>query len=208
MPTRNVVKNYGEGQYYHVYNRGVDRRNIFQDDQDYRYFMSLMKRYLSPKTEVDSKNRDYPNYSDLVELCAFCLMPNHFHLVFYLKERQGIEKLMRSVMTSYSRYFNTKYRRLGPLFQNVFLASRLGDERYFWHITRYVHLNPIDIGKEWRNYPYSSITYYSGERRAGWLHEERFVETAEERQKYQDFVMDYEDLHETLDDIKSELARM
>ena len=205
MPTKNIVKIYGEGHYYHAYNRGVDRMDIFREPSDYFYFMSLMKRHLSSEQVEDKRGRPVPNYCERVELVAFCLMPNHYHLLFYLKERDGIEKFMRSGMTAYSRYFNTKYHRLGTLFQNHFLAARITNEAYFWHITRYIHLNPTDIGQDWRRYQYSSLPYFLGDRAAEWIHPEHIIDD-DRVGAYLDFLADYEDAEQTLSDIKDELA--
>lgn len=196
---------YAEGYLYHAYNRGVNKQVIFNDAADYAYFLSLMKRHLSQKVAQDKKGRLIPNYSKQVELVAFCLMPNHYHLLLYLKEKEGIEKLMRSAMTSYSRYFNTKYKRVGPLFQSNFLASPIFSEPYFWHISRYIHLNPLDIKRPWRSYPYSSLRYFTYEARAEWIHPEHIVEYPESA-KYLEFVADYEDAKEVLDLVKEELA--
>jgi putative transposase len=124
MPAKNIVKIYATGYYYHVYNRGVAKQEIFREKEDYFYFMSLFKRHLqTDETSIDKFGRTVKNYSEEVELIAFCLMPNHFHLMFYLKEKAGIERIMRSVMTAYTMYFNKKYKRVGPLCQGAFLAS-------------------------------------------------------------------------------------
>lgn len=206
MPTRNVVKVYGSDQYYHVYNRGVDKMDIFRSDEDSNYFMYLLKRSLGSEIMKDKSGRAYNNYAEKVELNAFCLMPNHFHLLVYLKEADGLTEFMRSVMTAYSGYFNKKYCRKGPLFQNTFLASRVTRESYFWHITRYIHLNPMDIGQDWREYEYSSVRDYLQEAENDWVHPERFVTSEVESRRYEKFLEDYTDMHTTLALIKAELA--
>ena len=206
MPTRNIVKEYGEGQYYHVYNRGVAKADIFLDDDDYRYMLSLFKKYLSGKESLDNYGRAIPNYKNELDLVAYCLMPNHYHMLVYLKDKEGLMRFMKSVMTSYSMYFNKRHGRLGSLFQNHFLASRITDEAYFWHITRYIHLNPLDIGKDYKNYSYSSLGYFIGDKHADWLHETHIVETTKEREDYQNFLQDYQEVHDNLDNIKHQLA--
>lgn len=205
MPTRNVVKIYGSGQYYHVYNRGVDKMDIFRSDENYQYFIYLLARSLGREVVKDKSGRAFNNYAELIDLCAYCLMPNHFHMLIYLKENDGITAFMRSVMTAYSGYFNKKYCRKGPLFQSTFLASRITNEGYFWHITRYIHLNPIDIGADWRTYQYSSVAAYLGDDEP-WLHSEHFVNTSNEKVAYSRFLADYTDMHNTLKLVKSELA--
>ncbi|MFZ1812040.1 MAG: transposase [Candidatus Saccharimonadales bacterium] len=190
MPTRNIVKEYGEGEYYHAYNRGVAKMDIFKDDEDYAVLLNLFKRYLSPEIVRDAKRCPLPNYRESVDLVVYCLMPNHYHLLLYLKEKQGIEKLMRSVMTAYSGYFNKKYDRVGAIFQNHFLAARIPSDTYLWQVSRYIHLNPLDIGKDPLNYAFSSVAYYRGDKSADWLRVEHLVETGEEKSQYMRFVTD------------------
>lgn len=182
--------------------------DIFRDEQDYAYMLDLFKRHLSQDVKKDKKGRLIPNYADEVELIAYCLMPNHYHFLFYLKEKTGIEKLMRSMMTAYSRYFNTKYKRVGTLFQNHFLAARITSDRYLWHVSRYMHLNPLDIDAEPLGYAYSSVSYFRGDRSAEWLHEDMLVETAEQRATYIQSLRDSSDYHELMDRLKHELAHV
>ena len=79
MPARNIVKQYDVDSYYHVYNRGVNKRKIFVDDEDYVVFLGLLKRYLGSGNEKDKYNRDYQSFYEELDLLAYCLMPNHFH---------------------------------------------------------------------------------------------------------------------------------
>jgi len=181
--------------------------DIFREDSDYAYMLHLFKRHLSAQPAHDKQGRDIKNYSQDIDLVAYCLMPNHYHLVVYLKETEGLERLMRSVMTAYSMYFNKKYSRVGALFQNHFLASRITDEAYYWHISRYVHLNPIEItGGDYEAYPFSSFEYFIGKKSAEWLHPEHFVETDEERAAYCTFMNDYIDRRELLKAIEHQMA--
>jgi REP element-mobilizing transposase RayT len=203
MPTRNKVKQYGEDEYYHVYNRGVNKDLIFREDKDYWYFLSLLKRHLSPISDTDYYGRIVKKYHEDIELVAFCLMPNHFHLLIYLKKSAGLANLMRSIMTSYTMYFNKKYKRKGHLYQDVFLASRINNEFYYWHISRYIHLNPA---KNFLSYPYSSLDYFVGKKSADWIHPERIVTTDKERADYLEFVNDYRATGDELAELKHILA--
>ena len=206
MPRKNIIKHYGAGEYYHVYNRGALQADIFRDDNDYRYLLYLFKRHLGEDIAKDRSGREVPNYHGRIELTAYCLMPNHYHLMVYLLENDGLEKLMRSVMTSYSRYFNRKYQRSGTLFQNPFLAVRITTQSYFWHVSRYIHLNAMDLPGDYLRYPYSSIGYFIGEKHADWVHPERIVELSSERQAYLKFLREYETRHDELRDLKQILA--
>lgn len=200
MSRKNRARTYVENMYYHVFNRGVEKRIIFNDDDDKKVFLALLKRYLGCEPAVDPLGREYANYRDQVELLAYCLMPNHFHLLFYLKQEDGIRMLMHDVSTAYVRYFNDKYHRVGPLFQDRFKASLIIQESYLQHISRYIHLNP----REWRSEKFSSLPYWLNEAKADWVHPERLLSMPPE--KYFEFLTDYEDYKQTLDIVKADLA--
>lgn len=205
MPSRNVVKQYSPESYYHLYNRGVDKQNIFKDDEDYKYFLYLLKRHLSNEVARDTKKRPYKNFHEELELLAFCLMPNHLHLLVYQNSARSIEEFSRSLMTSYSMYFNLKYDRVGGLFQGRIKGSKIDDEPYLWHISRYIHLNPLDIGMNYDKYPFSSYPYYTKNWSASWLQNKRILDIHNQyQQSYQDFVSDYTSVKA----IKSELKHL
>ena len=206
MPKRNSIKTYAADNYYHVYNRGVNKQDIFLEPEDRFYFLGLLKRYLSSEPETDSHKRQFSKFDSQIELVAFCLMPNHFHMLFYLKQPEGLVHLMRSVMTSYTMYFNKKYHRTGGLYESVFLASRITNDGYLWHVSRYIHLNPMDIGQSFREYPYSSINYFISAKQASWLHPEKLVQTNNEKEQYLEFVSDYKTMHQDMSLLKNILA--
>lgn len=201
MPSRNVEKIYLAENYYHVYNRGVNKRRIFMDEEDYAVFLNLLKRYLG-KGAVDKKGRHYVNLNGKIELLSFCLMPNHFHLLFYLVEPTALTQLMRNVTTTYTMYFNKKHGRVGHLYQERFKASRIDNDAYLTHIARYIHLNPVG----YRTWDFSSHPYYMGDKYATWIHPERILELFSSRQEYADFVEDYESNKQLFDEYKQELA--
>src|SRR3990172_5725375 len=136
MPARNKVKDYLPNGYYHLYNRGVEKRTIFVDHQDEAVLLSYLKEYLSPKNVGDltkiisdsnssSKEKSEAakllrmnNFVEEIDLLAYCLMPNHFHLLVKQDSARGIEKFMRSLATRYVQYFNHRHeKRVGGLFQ-------------------------------------------------------------------------------------------
>lgn len=131
MPSRNVIKIDIPDSHYHVYARGASRAEIFHDGEDYNYFLSLFGRYLSVDEKSDSVGRPYVHLREDLELLAFCLMSNHFHLMFYQNSEGSICTLMRGVMTSYSRYFNKKYDRyvpsgfVNPAYSGGFLSNEV-----------------------------------------------------------------------------------
>jgi putative transposase len=204
MPTRNAVKEYASDSYYHIYTRGVNKRKIFMDDADYAFFLSLLKRYLSVRPVRRPKHPPYRTFSKEITLLSFCLMPNHVH--FFVRQynnADAIRDFMRAVMTSYSRYFNDKYSRLGPLFQSRYLASRVAHDSYLMHISRYIHLNP----RQWQSYPYSSIKYFQGQAFAEWFSPAPTLELfGNSIQQYLLFLHDYKDYKNSLEMIDCALA--
>ncbi|OGD93861.1 hypothetical protein A3H87_04615 [Candidatus Curtissbacteria bacterium RIFCSPLOWO2_02_FULL_42_37] len=202
MPAKNSVKIYLEGGYYHLYNRGVEKREIFVDEHDYNTFLFLLKTYLllpskgsDPKTAYYSKK----NLNGQIELLAYCLMPNHFHLLVRQKYRSAISDLMRCVNVNYVAYFNNKYERVGSLFQGKFKAVLVDSDSYLLHLSRYIHLNPASRGKNFADYNYSSYLDYLGKRQNSWLNPKFILDyfKSAERTKlrdyfsYQAFIEDY-----------------
>jgi putative transposase len=188
--------------FYHVYARGVSKHKIFLAEADYLYFLQLLERYLSSAEARNSAGVPYPNFYNKVELNAYCLMPNHFHLLVYQRQAGELTLFMRSLMTSYSRYFNTKYKRSGPLFESRFRASLISDDAYLEHISRYIHLNP----RQWRNYDYSSLPYYLQRIEVSWVNPKRILNVFESPAEYLRFTEDYEDHKRMFDILKHELA--
>ena len=177
MPSKNIIKTYLENGYYHIYNRGVEKRKIFLDEQDYRVFLSYLKLYLSSKEESvnEIKNNDLKienkektiseiytlnNFFGKIELISFVLMPNHFHFELKQKSKKEIESFMRSLITKYSKYFNRKYDRVGPLFQGRYKAILIKSTEYLLHLSRYIHCNPIELlagNQQLESYPWTRL---------------------------------------------------
>jgi putative transposase len=197
MPSRNTIRNDIDDGYYHVYGRGLSRMKIFRDDEDNRVFLNMLKRYLGKKIERDIQNRPYPNYHGRAELMAFCLMSNHFHLLIWQKDAGTISELMKSLIGSYSHFFNRKYHRSGALLESRFKASLILDDDYLLHLSRYIHLNPQD----YRRWPWSSLPYYIDNWQADWLIPRRVLDLI--NSSYREFVEDYKDLHDTLEELKT-----
>lgn len=199
MPTRNSRKQYAPDTYYHVYSRGVNKQAIFLDEQDYAVFLGYLKRYLSPSTEKRPHHKPVRSFANEIDLLAFCLMPNHIHLLLYqYDDEKALASMLQRVFTCYSMYFNKKYHRVGPLFQSRYLASRIDNDPYLYHISRYIHRNP----SRWRTYSYSSLDYYLGKAHADWVKPNRILELfADSPQQYLAFVasMDEDDKETAID---------
>lgn len=202
MPQKNTIKEYVSDSFYHVYARGVNKQSIFNTPADYNHFISLFDRYLSTKSRISRAGVIYPNYSKEIDLNAYCLMGSHFHLLIFQKyDPTSIEKFMRSFMTSYSKYFNLKYNRVGSLFESRYKAKRIDEDSYLVHISRYIHLNP----RRWRTYTCSSLGYY---RRGSpsWLKPKPILETFENINEYINFLADYESRKTEIEEFKDQLA--
>lgn len=218
MPAKNAIKQFEPERMYHVYNRGVEKRIIFCDERDYAVFLSFLKYALSPKesegAEIDTSllsdaqrfNMRRLNLVEDVELVAFCLMPNHFHLLLYQHAQDGITRLMRSIATGYSVYFNKRYKRDGALFQGRYKAKSIDSEAYWQHISRYIHLNPLDIGKEYKSYEYSSYRFHVGVAEAVWIKPQIITANFKDMKEYQKFHDDYIPYRNQLKEIKDMLA--
>ena len=149
-----------ENQIYHIYNRGVEKRNVFENDKDYFRFIhdlfefndtdaSLNMAYYfnSQSMEVEPQylKKERKPRKLLVEILVFTLMPNHFHLLLRQKQDDGIKKFMQKLGTGYTMYFNKKYKRVGGLFQGRFKAVHVNKDAHFIHLPYYIHSNPTDL---------------------------------------------------------------
>ncbi|MDO8729566.1 MAG: transposase [bacterium] len=188
MPAKNSIKTYVENSYYHIYNRGVEKRLIFLDQQDYSVFLSYLKEYLLPKDEkelyqklsdsnISYKEKDkilkllqLNNFNQEITLIAYCLMPNHFHFFIKQKSAGTIDQFMNSLGTRYTMYFNRKYKRVGSLYQSVYKAVLIASEEQFLHLSRYIHKQALAL----KNQPCSYFEYI-GERKTLWIHPEEVL---------------------------------
>ncbi len=199
MPRKNSLKIYVEGGYYHLYNRGVEKREIFLDDKDYKVFLYFLKKYLSPSEEpvIFQKKKNLINQ---IELLSYCLMPNHFHLLVKQNVKEGITNLMNRLGTNYAMYFNKRYKRVGSLFQSVYKAVIVESDEQLLHLSRYIHLNPQDKVGKLIDYPYSSYGDYLGVRKSEWVHPEQILSFFKKKRSkvfdyfsYQSFVEGYKE---------------
>ncbi|MEG3861282.1 transposase [Microcoleus sp. herbarium12] len=144
MPRRQVILQ--AGNYYHVYNRGNNRQLIFFERENYIYFLRLLRKHL---------------ITHGVDILAYCLMPNHYHLLVYLKTNR-FSNLMQAFTLSYAKAINKRYQRVGSLFQGRFEAIHVDTEEYLLHLTRYIHLNPVcaNIVKKAEDWEFSSYQEY------------------------------------------------
>jgi putative transposase len=192
MPARNSRKQYLENGYYHLYNRGVEKRKIFEGKQDYSVFLSYLKEYLLPKNEKDlldvltslgstpsQKQKAQSllrmnNFSQEISLLAYSLMPNHFHFFVKQKNAGSIDSFMNSLGTRYTMYFNKRYDRVGSLYQSVYKAVSVTKELQFIYLSKYIHKQALiykgEAFQRWDERQPCSYFDYLGLRKTDWVH--------------------------------------
>ncbi len=215
MAARNSVKSYIENSFYHIYNRGVEKRDIFLEQQDYSVFLDYLKTYLEPKDKtnlqqiINSSTTNFRekdkaikslrlnNFADEIDLICYSLMPNHFHFLIRQKSADAIDKFLNSLATRYAMYFNRKYKRVGVLFQGVYKAVPVNSDEYLLHLTRYIHLNPS-------RHPHgsllpSSLPDFLGKRQTKWVKPGFILDYFSKTNKnnsYESFINSYSDLEQ------------
>jgi putative transposase len=212
MPAKNSVKQYVKNGYYHIYNRGVEKRKIFLDKQDYTVFISYLKQYLLPKDEkalneklsdpkISAKERDKAlkllrmnNFAKEVTLLAYCLMPNHFHFFIKQNRPESIDRFMQSLATRYTAYFNKKYKRVGSLYQGVYKAVLISSDEQFLHLSRYIHQQALVMrlqGETLQEQQPCSYYEYLGRRKTEWVHPEEvlaYFDKTNPKLSYENFI--------------------
>lgn len=151
-------KSFFPGGYFHVYNRGVAKQEIFLDDQDYNNFLKRCRMALNRDflQEINTRIRVTPLPSDCITIATYCLMPNHFHFLIRQENNISIDKYISRVCSSYTKYFNKKYNRVGGLFEDQFKAKLVDTDSYLQYVSAYIHNNPVSP----MTYPYSSLAEY------------------------------------------------
>ncbi|MBI2574234.1 MAG: transposase, partial [Candidatus Wildermuthbacteria bacterium] len=151
------------GEFYHLYNRGVEKRDIFANEKDYmKFLLSLhifntvdshenihLDRKIKQGLDLVLPSLQHQHHQLLVDITAFCLMPNHYHLLVRQRAKNGIVRLIQRLGTGYTMYANKKYERTGVLFQGKFKSILVDKEEYLLALLNYIHLNPLDL-KEYR----------------------------------------------------------
>lgn len=207
--------------YYHVFNRGVNGVPTFTNVWESKHAIDLMYYYQSQNTpykfsffskksqsdrlEMLKQARSAHNFH--VEIIAYCIMPNHFHFLLKQSTDNGIAKFMSNFTNSYTRFFNTRNDRYGPLFQGIFKAVFVETDEQLLHLSRYIHLNPytsyvVKSFEELVNYQFSSFPDYIAERKFDLINKDMVLSYYKTPDLYKKYVLNQADYQRKLSDIK------
>lgn len=183
------------GNFYHVYNRGNARKDIFHDDSDYIQFLKRLKIVLGmvpPQliSTTDKKRRILTLTSlprRAFTIAAYCLMSNHFHFLIKQNSEVGVDRLISKLCTSYAAYYNRKYEHVGHVFQDTFKAKVIDLDEYIIYLSAYIHNNPPNIFA----YPYSSFLDYIANRGGTICDQTPILSYFNDKKSYKDFVLGY-----------------
>lgn len=203
---RNTI--FANDEYYHIFNRGVEKRDVFSDAKDYERFLLSMNILNDQRINSMIDWRDYKKYNKksslddflklrfrsedrqpYVEIIAYCLNPNHYHFILKQVSDKGIEKFMHKIGISHTKYYNKKHERSGVLFQGVFKAIHIDSNEYLLYLSAYVNKNNFIHGynKDDR-WPYSSLHHYLGKTSNPLVHENVVLSQLGNRTDYKTFL--------------------
>lgn len=201
------------GEYYHVFTKSIAGYEIFRNDHEYERMLAVLRFYQSAKKGIKFswslkdrltfyKDATYKSHGR-VQIIAYCLMPTHVHLFLRQVTENGITEYMRLALNSYARYFNVKTKRHGPLWESRFVSARVGTDAQAFHLTRYIHLNPVSAGlvESANRWKHSSIHEYLDRSKTNGFCEFREIVPAPPAQ-YKKFVDDRQDYQHQLQLIK------
>lgn len=209
------------GEIYHIFNRSVARQPIFLTNTYFQRAYEVLSYYnnLNPpvrfshfsRLPASLKNEILENLNKenqkLVRILAFCFMPNHIHFLIKEIKEKGITTFMRKFQDSYAKYFNTRTRRNGFLFQSMFKAVRILTDEQLLHVARYIHLNPVTAFivkniEELSNYTWSSYPIYVGKQPSDIISTDEILSFFTSKDKFINFTEDQVDYQRKLDRIK------
>lgn len=206
------------GEYYHIFNRGVARQPTFTSKRDYEQALLTLSYYrltvpslrLSRFKSLSIEQRRMAQnqlltHSKYVEIVCFVFMPNHFHFLLKQVRDNGISKFIGQFTNSYTRYFNTKNERVGSVFQGVFKSVRVESEEQLLHLSRYIHLNPLVSivirENELFSYPWSSLHHFLNDEQS-FVYKKPIMEYFKSKEEYRNFILDQVDYGKALEQIK------
>lgn len=211
MPSR--IFPFVNGQYYHIYNRGTEKRTIFEKQWDYSRLIKTVQYYqlTGPKPKLSrfllSSIFKPDTDKKIVDIICYCLMPNHFHFLIKQLKDGGITEFIGKLSNSYTKYYNVKYNRVGPLLQGEFKAVLIESDDQLIHTSRYIHLNPITsfLVKDLSKYKWSSYNEYIKTSNKSTCEKENILNLFNSSNDYEKFILDQVDYAQKLEFIKHQL---
>jgi putative transposase len=194
-------KTFRPNNVYHVFNRGNNRQDIFVDKSDYSRFFQTIKVVLGIPLEFNSgfitkrKPGIKPFPAGAFSVLAYCLMPNHFHLLIKQNSEIGIDKFMLKVCTSYAKYFNKRHEKIGNIFQDTFKAKSVDNDKYLTYLSAYIHNNP----EAPLDYEFSSLKDYAGTRNENFCNQTLILSMFNnDKESYIKFVLGFSQNYQSL----------
>ena len=201
---------------YHIFNRGVNKGDIFFLDRDYKRFLQTALHYKTKTSKfsyetISNISNDPVSLRPVgvekpprVQIFAYCLMPNHFHFLIKQLVDGGITSFLRQLSNSYSHYVNIKHKRICPLIQGRFKNILIESQEQFLHVSRYIHLNPLvtDLIPDLKDYSWSSYLAYISDFKDELVDSELILANFKSKKTYEQFVLDQADYGRALEQIK------
>ena len=207
--------------YYHIYNRSIEKKPIFNNLREYSRAVLALQFYrfsdlptklskflvLNQDVQLNYLKKFNTNINKLVDILAYGIMPNHFHLILKQVTENGISKFIANFTNSYTKYSNTKNERNGPIFQGKFKAVRVETNEQLLHLSRYIHLNPytsfvVKSLRDLENYEFSSLPEYLRLVKTNFFSKEIVLDNFKGKSSYWSFVFDQADYQRKLEEIK------
>lgn len=199
------------GNFYHIFNRGVNKNDIFFSEKDYKRFITTAIHYKNFLHKFTASGVYDPVSEKLgkiekpkVQILTYCLMPNHFHFLIKQLEEGGITWFMQRLSSSYVHYLNIKHGRVGPLFQGRFKNVLVDSDDQLLHLSRYIHLNPLvsNLTTDLKKYTWSSYPSHISDHSDNLSEPEFILENFKTRSDYEKFVLDQADYAQSLEYLK------
>ena len=208
------------GEVYHVFNRSIASQPVFRNQKDYQRIIDVTSYYrfknlplrfshynCLSQVQKDKFNKNYIfGNKPMLDIIAYSIMPNHFHFLLQPFISKAISDFMRNMQNSYSKYFNTKYKRTGSVFQFMFKAVRIESDEQLLHVSRYIHLNPVTAYiieiNQLGNFPWSSFKEYVSKNNISFVNTGLILGQFKDKEAYGKFVLDQVDYQRSLDKIK------
>lgn len=203
---------FANGEFFHIYNRGVDKRTVFTEKAEYERFSQSLYEFNDENHRFGYSTISEPRINHIAErvphvrIVCYCLMPNHFHLLLEQLRMGGVSRFMHKLGNGYTKYFNLRHQRSGALFESSYKAKHVSTTDYLIHLSRYIHLNPLDINvdtdiipsnlsklnSQLRRYPWSSYQQYLSPKATDCLIDEKKVmENFSSPEDYEKFVLNW-----------------